>query len=191
MSEASQFAVFRRKHHRLPVLAHLPVCRFRASAAAALLAGVIGALAVHGQALVPDWTLSKTANPPTYTAADQTVTYTYVVTNNTGQDGTLDSIDDDKVATVDCPTFDMPANGSITCTGQYTTTAADVAAGKVVNNATAHGDSCNDDCFVDPTAQATITLTPRAVPTLSVYGLVFTTIALMVYGVLGVRRQSP
>jgi len=192
MNEGSQFVVSRLTHHRLATLVFFPVCRFRPSAAAAVLAGVIGALAIHGQAVaqLSDWTLSKTPSPATYSAAGQVIKYTYVVTSNTNSSGSLFGISDDKVATVDCPTLQMPASGSITCTGEYTTTAADVANGRVNNTATATGDSCDDGCDVTATAQATITLIGHPMPALSPYGLVFVTFALMMGGVLSLRRQS-
>ena len=97
-------------------------------------------------------------NTPTYTAAGQVITYTYVVTNNTLEgSGTLISTFDDKVATINCPTTVLNAQTSITCTGTYTITAADVTAGSVTNNASFAADVCNDGCIRSAVASATVT----------------------------------
>ncbi len=105
-----------------------------------------------------DWTLAKTANPTTYSAAGQVINYTYVITNVRGQDGQILSFTDTKVNNISCnsPGTPVPPAG-LTCTGSYTITAADVAAGSVTNVATVTGDSCNDGCNVTATAQATVT----------------------------------
>ena len=57
-----------------------------------------------------DWTLTKTANPPTYTAAGQTITYTYVITDVGGSNGTLFSLTDNRVApaNISCPSNNIP-----------------------------------------------------------------------------------
>jgi outer membrane autotransporter protein len=123
------------------------------AAVASLLAAMSFAAAAPG-----DWTLTKTANPTTYSAAGQVITYTYVIKSHIGAPGTLATLTDTKVAAVNCPTHNIPANGTLTCTGSYTTTAADVTAGSVTNVATATGDSCNDGCNTTATATATITL---------------------------------
>lgn len=140
--------------------------RGQARALAVLLAFLAALIATVGQAAAQDWTLTKTANPTTYTAAGQLITYTYVVTNTRG-DGTLTSLTDDKVTGISCPTTSIPVNTSLTCTGSYTTTAADVTAGSVTNNATASGDACNDGCLRTATAQATITLVAQPAWTLT------------------------
>lgn len=104
------------------------------------------------------WDLTKTPNPTTYTAAGQVINYTYVITNNTPFDGTVLSFTDDKVAVVNCPTNDVPANGTLTCTGSYTIVQADIIAGSVTNTATVEGEFCPEGCEdVTATAQATVT----------------------------------
>jgi Autotransporter beta-domain len=134
-------------------------CRFHVTAVIAFLAVLVGALLVmHGQAVAQPsgWTLTKTPNPTTYTAAGQIINYTYVITNSTGSNGTLFSLTDDRVTTINCPTNNVPPNGTLTCTGSYTITAADVIAGSVTNHAIATGDRCNDGCNVSAQAQATV-----------------------------------
>jgi len=126
--------------------------RIIVAAVASLLAATSFAAAAPG-----DWTLTKTANPTTYSAAGQVITYTYVIKSHIGAPGILATLTDTKVAAVNCPTHNIPANGTLTCTGSYTTTAADVTAGSVTNVATATGDSCNDGCNTTATATATVT----------------------------------
>lgn len=87
-------------------------------------------------------TLAKTASVPVYTAAGQVVTYTYVVTNtgrlpiNTGQNI---QIQDDKIGTFACGSITSPVStgGTVSCTANYTVTAADLVAPNVTNNAVA------------------------------------------------------
>ncbi len=122
----------------------------------AVVAGLLGATC-FAAAAPGDWTLTKTANPTTYSAAGQVINYTYVIKSNIGAPGTLATLTDTKVATVNCPSHNVPANGTLTCTGSYTITAADVTAGSVTNVATATGDSCNDGCNTTATATATVT----------------------------------
>ena len=64
---------------------------------------------------------------------------------------------DDKVATINCPTTVLNAQTSITCTGTYTITAADVTVGSVTNNASFAADVCNDGCIRSAVASATVT----------------------------------
>ena len=86
--------------------------------------------------------LSKSAGTSTFTGSGQTITYTYVVTNtgrlpiNTSQDIV---INDDKIGQFTCGTIssDVPVGGTISCTANYTTTAGDVSAAFVTNNAVA------------------------------------------------------
>jgi hypothetical protein len=83
----------------------------------AVLVALFGA-APFAMAAPGDWTLSKTANPTTYTTAGQVIHYTYVITNVRGQDGHYTSFTDTKVTTISCPGVpgSVPAAG-LTCTG--------------------------------------------------------------------------
>lgn len=86
--------------------------------------------------------LTKTADVPSYANAGDTISYTYVVTNdgplpiNTNQNI---QINDDQIGIINCPAIaaDIPVGGTQTCTGTYTITAADTSAPNVVNVATA------------------------------------------------------
>lgn len=95
------------------------------------------------QAIAPDPALGlvKTAQP--VVAGDVSegsqLRFDFVVTNTGG--GAVDDIvvTDPRVATVTCPSTTLAEGASMTCTAVYTITAADVAAGKVVNTATVDG----------------------------------------------------
>lgn len=86
--------------------------------------------------------LAKSADVSTYVGAGETITYTYVVTNdgplpiNTGQNI---QISDDQIGIINCPAIgaDIAVGGTHTCTATYNTTAGDATASSVVNNATA------------------------------------------------------
>ena len=92
---------------------------------------------------VEDLGLEKTTTADGFDGINESIAYSYKVTN-TGTvtlSGTLE-IDDDRIASsnITCPA--VPGGGLapgafLTCTGSYTTTQADVDAGKVTNEATA------------------------------------------------------
>jgi large repetitive protein len=97
---------------------------------------------VPGPAPVPAITLVKsiTAGSP-YTAANQTVSYNYVVTNSGNITLTAPiSVADNKIPAVACP--GLPVGGlvpgaAITCTGTYSVVQADLDNGSVTNTASA------------------------------------------------------
>ena len=106
----------------------------------------------------PTLSLEKTADPTTYSAAGQTINYSYKLTN--GGVVTLSapySVTDDKV-TVTCPSTPstLPAGQFVTCTASYTTTQGDVTFGSVTNHATGHAVYNNQPVDSNP-AQATVT----------------------------------
>lgn len=95
----------------------------------------------------PGLTLVKTAGTPTtklganaaLTDADDTVTYTFEVTN-TGTVTLSDiAINDPKIANVTCSAASLAPGATTTCTGVYTLTQADVDTGSVSNSATVAG----------------------------------------------------
>ncbi|WP_405087312.1 hypothetical protein [Microbispora sp. NBC_01389] len=89
--------------------------------------------------------LQKTAFPSTVSAAGQTITYSYRVTNtgNTTLTG-ITAVDTSFSGTgtppvVSCPVSSLAPGVSTTCTGTYVTTQADIDAGSIVNTAVASG----------------------------------------------------
>ncbi len=115
---------------------------------------------------VPDLTLLKTANPSAVTAAGQTVTYSYLITN-TGNT-TLANVSATDTAfsgtgtppVIACPVTTLAPQQSTTCTGTYTVTQADIGAGSVVNTATASGTPPTGPAITSPPSTATVTVTP-------------------------------
>ena len=89
--------------------------------------------------------LTKTANPTTYTASGQTITYTYVITN-TGAAPLPPSqftITDSRLgAAFNCgaaTTAPLLTNQTVMCTNTYVITATDMSVASVTNSATASG----------------------------------------------------
>ncbi|MFJ2862962.1 CARDB domain-containing protein [Kitasatospora sp. NPDC087314] len=86
-------------------------------------------------------TVVKKAAEAQYTAAGQTIHYTYTVTNTGAQPLTAIAVVDNGPGspTVTCPTGPLAPGASENCTAAYVTTDADVAAGKVVDTAQVTG----------------------------------------------------
>jgi uncharacterized repeat protein (TIGR01451 family) len=107
----------------------------------------------------PALSLDKQAGSPSGTGAGATIAYTFIVTN-TGNVTLHDvSVTDPIVGAVSCPGTSLAAGRSMTCTATYVVTQADVAAGTVVNAATASGlppsgaAVTDDDTVTTPLAQ--------------------------------------
>ncbi len=84
-------------------------------------------------------TLTKSASPLTYTAAGQVINFSYILKNTgtTTLNGPF-TVTDNKVPSVSCPAIvTLAAGASVTCTGTYTITSADLALGYAVNTAIA------------------------------------------------------
>ncbi|MFI5620538.1 hypothetical protein [Streptomyces sp. NPDC051567] len=81
----------------------------------------------------------KDSTETEFTAAGQTIHYTYTVTNTGAVPLTGLSVQDDGPGSpaVTCPPGPLAPNASVDCTATYTTTAADVTAGEIVDTATA------------------------------------------------------
>jgi uncharacterized repeat protein (TIGR01451 family) len=97
----------------------------------------------------PGIVVHKSASPTSFSAPGQTITYSYVVSNTGNVTLNPVSLSDSKVpaANISCGTPPVPGHQpgplapgqSETCSGTYTTTAADLAAGSVTNLATVNG----------------------------------------------------
>ena len=120
---------------------------------------------------VPDPSLSivKTASPTTYDTDGETISYSYLVTNDgnvslTGPVTIADTIATDElcpaVSTVGNFDAELDPGESITCTASHTITLADLNAGSVTNVADATADGTTS-----PTA--TVTVTDTILPTIA------------------------
>jgi len=103
--------------------------------------------------------IEKTADRTAVASAGETVVYSFQV-SNTGTVPLTDVAVSDPSLTaagvqVSCPDTELAAGAGMTCTASYTVTAADIAAGQVVNTATASG--------TDPTGTQ-VTSPPSTVP---------------------------
>jgi len=89
-------------------------------------------------------TLSKTASSQTYGAADQTITYSFTITNTgpTSLGPAQFMITDSKMgAPFPCGPADttLASNQSVTCSREYRTTSADMSLANITNSASASG----------------------------------------------------
>ena len=92
-------------------------CRARAFNAGVAGALFLWPLVFASSASAQNITFEKTASPTTYTAVGQVIDYTYVMSNSGSFSAFLQSISDDKVASIDCPSPVIPPSGTLTCTG--------------------------------------------------------------------------
>jgi uncharacterized repeat protein (TIGR01451 family) len=115
----------------------------------------------------PAISLDKTGSPASFTGPEETITYSYTVTNtgNIPLSGPV-TVTDDKVD-VTCPSGGLDVGASMDCSASYTTTLEDVAAGSVTNNATASavGVTADDSFTVELVANPALSLTKSADPT--------------------------
>jgi len=102
--------------------------------------------------------VAKTASPTSYSAAGQAIAYTITATNSGSVALTGVTISDPLLPGLTCapatPTT-LTAGSTITCTGTYTVTAADVSAGSIANTASAAA-TTPDNKAVTGTAGVTI-----------------------------------
>ncbi|MER5645461.1 hypothetical protein [Streptosporangium sp. NPDC002524] len=127
--------------------------------------------AAVGAAPASALTLAKTASPSTMTAAGQTITYSYLVTNTgnvtltgvSAVDAAFSGTGTPPVIT--CPVTTLVPQATTTCTGTYVVTQADINAGSVVNTATASGTTPTG--AVTGSNASTATVTAAAVPSLT------------------------
>ncbi|WP_203995144.1 beta strand repeat-containing protein, partial [Sphaerisporangium rufum] len=114
----------------------------------------------------PSMALSKSASPPTVTAAGQTVVYSYAVANTgnttltgvTATDTAFSGTGTPPVIT--CPVTTLAPQAATTCTGTYVVTQADINAGSVVNTAVASGTPPEGPAISSPPSTATVTVPP-------------------------------
>ncbi|HSF81326.1 MAG TPA: DUF5666 domain-containing protein [Anaerolineales bacterium] len=92
----------------------------------------------------PALTLTKSASPTQYSAVDEVISYSFVISNT----GDVDisgpfTVSDDKTMDESCPAepASLAPGESLTCTASYTITQADLDAGSVTNIASATADN--------------------------------------------------
>ncbi len=115
----------------------------------------------------PALSLSKSANPMSYSGPQMAVDYTLIATNsgNVTLNGAV--IADSKIGTLTCSPAQpavLAPGAVLTCTGIYSTTQSDVDAGSVKNTATA---SANFNGTTVTASPASVTVTATQTPRLS------------------------
>ncbi|HEX2915372.1 MAG TPA: DUF11 domain-containing protein, partial [Chloroflexia bacterium] len=115
----------------------------------------------------PALSLTKSANPPTYSAVGDKITYSYVITNsgNVTLSGPFAVIDDHilspNVVTCTNPPASLAPGAFINCSATYTITQADLNAGSVTNKAKATA-TFNSNTVTSNEATATVTANKNA-----------------------------
>jgi len=119
---------------------------------AVFLAGVLsGPVTARAQTTLLQ--LAKTSSG-TCSAAGDVIGYAYEVTNVSGSELNLLRVTDDTIGTISCPSTTISAGDSVVCTGSYTVTAADIAAGSIAKIATAQAE--NEATIVSAQDEATV-----------------------------------
>ena len=103
--------------------------------------------------------LTKSSTTAAYGAAGNTIAYRYLVTNTGTTTLTGVAVIDDHVATVSCPSGGVAPGASVTCTGSYSATQADVDAGSVTNTATATASNPSSHTVTSNTSSVTVPAT--------------------------------
>jgi uncharacterized repeat protein (TIGR01451 family) len=88
---------------------------------------------------LPALAIATTPNPTTFSKAGQVIAYSYKVTNTGNVTVSSLAVNDTKVTGISCAATTLPLGASTTCSGSYTTTAADVLAASISSAATANG----------------------------------------------------
>ncbi len=106
----------------------------------------------------PNITLVKSAGTPTGNSAGSTVEFSFTVTNTGNLPLKNIALTDPKLSGISCPGDALAPLASMTCTGNYTFTQADVAKGNVVNQASVRGETDKAVVVTDEDA-TTVTIT--------------------------------
>ena len=127
---------------------------------------LIRTLRVQALAPLPALSLTKAVETPgpIPAVAGTIVRYLFTVTNTGGTAVDSIAIQDPRIGEVSCAQTSLAPGASTTCTGSYAVTAADAAAGTVVNTATATGAAPDGSGVTSDPASATVTLVAPAPP---------------------------
>ncbi len=123
-----------------------------------------GASSVQDANVCNALTLTKTPSTTAVQAPGDVIDYTFTVTNETLVSFSNLSVTDTQTApagpvTVTCPSSTLAAGGSMTCTGRYTATQADVDAGSIRDEAVATATTPAGLRVVSPPAPASVSAT--------------------------------
>ncbi|HTU07743.1 MAG TPA: hypothetical protein VMG13_19470, partial [Trebonia sp.] len=105
-------------------------------------------------------TITKSASPPTFSGAGQTITYTYVVKNISSVPLHDVTVEDSRLGQIDCPMTHLDPGESMTCVATHVTTQADVAAGQIPNSAFASAETPEDERVFSLPAEALLPEVP-------------------------------
>lgn len=83
--------------------------------------------------------IAVTPSPTTFSKAGQIVSFSYKVTNAGNVAINSITVSDTKISGIACPASTLSTGAATTCSGSYTTTAADVIAGSISGTAIAQG----------------------------------------------------
>jgi uncharacterized repeat protein (TIGR01451 family) len=103
----------------------------------------------------PDIDITKSADPVTYDAAGDEITYTFRVENTGNVTLTDVTVTDPMFPAMTCGTVTLIPGDTIICTATYTITQDDINAGAVLNTATVT--AMFDTAQVSDTSQVTVT----------------------------------
>ena len=111
--------------------------------------------------ITPSLTLTKTAAPTVFSAVDDEITFTFLVTNNTVQTISTVTVTDPLIPGLSCTLTNIGPLGSQSCTGTFDIRQQDMDAGSLTNTATANGLSSTGTAISD-SDDATVTIAPGA-----------------------------
>jgi LysM repeat protein len=105
--------------------------------------------------------LTKTANPVTYTHLGETITYSYVITNSGANPlgpGQFVVTDAGIPTPINCgdAALTLASNATVSCSGTYTVSQADVDAASIATNATASGPGASQSQAASVTVTKTV-----------------------------------
>ncbi len=152
--------------HYEPILSFIPAFKgfdMVSSSRRTIFIGITIEATSQGSGTTGGVEFTKSASPTSYTAAGETIQYSFKV-DNTGSSGLSFSIEDPKVTNIDCGgQSTLAAGAQITCTASYTTTDTDVAAGDLVNTAKVTATFDDDGSVNVQQDSATVTYVEQAV----------------------------
>ena len=101
-------------------------------------------------------TLTKSTTSTGYGAAGDILSFKYVVKNTGTTTLSNVGVNDNKIASVSCPSSTLAPGASETCTGTYTVTQANVDSGSVTNTASGHATNPQSVAVTSATSSVTV-----------------------------------